>query len=913
MTATLTYTCRNRHCIGAGEPFSASYAAKLGFQCPSCHQSLVASDGPVPKAVAWPSGLDPADLPTYLAHPWAALHGEGDPRVKLHWLIDTAEVAVRWTVAVALAEVLEASGGTLSPAVVARLREHIERPTLGQWLNILRTLSAERPRPPLLASERLFDLYEDAVAPQFRGEREGGTEDNSLLVVRNRLVHGGGLSSAGAHALTQAHHERLARLLRAVVAATPAVEVIAVAAGTGRYLRGLLPEPVPLPDALVGKPDGPWLVGPGGVLPLLPLLDYGPVQRVDIDGRLAKLAGDAAAQVYLRADRHRLAYTPLGRDEAQSETLDIAAFRPLFRLDEPREERSVPATEGFRWDDFLREARVLAEELIGRNAERERLKRWLKGRDTRQEKVAAIGWLHGAPGIGKSLLVARLAADAANAPEQRQGVFYHCFRGGDARNNRRAFLRLLQAALARWSPLAALTAPPAEEANEGEVLVDDVKARLQSVSALTADGPGAPRFLVLLDGLDEVLAQDPTLPALIRQLALPGSVWVLAGRPEQGLAEGFAGAETLFPGDGLPPMAEEDIRALLLEGLASARAALLARDEDVGETVRNAFVERVVQRSHGLPLYVYLLIEDLRAGQFTVHDEDRLPEGLNRYYDALTERMGLSTVKADLTLLVCLLARAEEPLDTEALALLMDKGNPRRLDRLRLRMQTALRAGRTLLRLALTRDGTEGYTLYHESYRDYIGGRRSKPGGGWVQAPTPALSDKVEDAEEHFGAAADGWRHLPAGNLRNHLFRWGTQYALAWQEDGVPAVLQRLTDFAYLQARTAALPATEVTRLVSEYAQMLQRLPPQEQPRFRLWEAFFREHAHLLRRGNDQWPTHKILLQLAMEHADDSPVTLAAEAWLDSCQATPKTDPLTTPKIDPQICLVIGLERPKRA
>ena len=36
----------------------------------------------------------------------------------------------------------------------------------------------------------------------------------------------------------------------------------------------------------------------------------------------------------------------------------------------------------------------------------------------------------------------------------------------------------------------------------------------------------------------------------------------------------------------------------------------------------------------------------------------------------------------------------------------------------------------------------------------------------------------------------------------------------------------------------------------------------------------------------------------------------AADEW---CQATPKTDPLTTPKIDPQICLVIGLERPKRA
>src|SRR5262249_49847664 len=49
----------------------------------------------------------------------------------------------------------------------------------------------------------------------------------------------------------------------------------------------------------------------------------------------------------------------------------------------------------------------------------------------------------------------------------------------------------------------------------------------------------------------------------------------------------------------------------------------------------------------------------------------------------------------------------------------------------------------------------------------------------------------------------------------------------------------------------------------------------------RLWEAFFREHGHLLRRGDTHWPAYKILLQCAVEHADDSPVTQAAEAWLE--------------------------------
>ena len=49
---------------------------------------------------------------------------------------------------------------------------------------------------------------------------------------------------------------------------------------------------------------------------------------------------------------------------------------------------------------------------------------------------------------------------------------------------------------------------------------------------------------------------------------------------------------------------------------------------------------------------------------------------------------------------------------------------------------------------------------------------------------------------------------------------------------------------------------------------------------FRVWESFVRSNAHILRRGNEDWPAHKILLQLAVEHADDSPATIGAEEFL---------------------------------
>ena len=56
----------------------------------------------------------------------------------------------------------------------------------------------------------------------------------------------------------------------------------------------------------------------------------------------------------------------------------------------------------------------------------------------------------------------------------------------------------------------------------------------------------------------------------------------------------------------------------------------------------------------------------------------------------------------------------------------------------------------------------------------------------------------------------------------------------------------------------------------------------------RQWRRFLDHHAFVLAHGEQAWPAHKILLQLACEHAHDSEVTRSAEAWLahDQCDWT---------------------------
>ncbi|NVZ08219.1 NACHT domain-containing protein [Allochromatium humboldtianum] len=853
---------------------------------------------------SWPQGLEPETLPTYLAAPLAELLKEQHPGARLHWLVSCAEIAVRWSVAVALAQVIHANGGGLPIPIAERIREHIERPTLGRWLFLLETLSEAPPTSARLAPG-VFNLYQEVFEPRFR---EKVTDQDSLLTLRNGLAHGAGMRSAKARELLLAHEADVFDLLRAVVRTSAGIQVIAISGEHTERLSGLRPTPVPRPSQLDTCADGPWLISETEALPLLPLAGYGSVRLVNSAGQLEQRPGEAAVTLYQRAERKHLAYNPLGRDEPVSLSLDVEAFRALFRLDDLV---SKPSTgDGFwRWNAFLNEARILQEDFIGRAAEIDRIKTWMKGRDTRRNDVPPLGWLFGGPGVGKSLLMARLAYDFSNARPERQGIYYHRFRAGDGRNNTRDFLRGLLTALAQWSPLMASGSEEHQETPEREqALLESAHEMLAAVAGLPASSPNAPppRFLVLVDGLDEILPYDSLLPQRLRELTLPGTVWLLASRREPALIQAFSDrrCEELFP-HGLPPMSATDIRAMLLEGLATAAPTLVARDQDTDKGIDNPFVEGVIACANGLPLYIHLLLEDLRAGRLSVHDEQRLPQGLVAYYDDLMNRTGLSDLKRDLPLLVAILARTEEPLDAEALALLL-ADTPDDAPRYRERAHHAIRAGQALLRDAPTPDGTEGQILYHQSFRDYLVGR---PASGDQPAipPAPALAGTVRDAEVKFCRLAQTWAELPCGNLRNHLFRWGVRYALRWQgEAGIRAAFRRLTDFVFLQAFTTELPSSAVRGLVADYETLLARLPESpERQEFRLWESFFREREYILRRGDERWPTFKILLQLAVEHADDSPVAREAEAWLaqGKCEWVWLRNPQRVAHAAPDSCL----------
>ena len=136
----------------------------------------------------------------------------------------------------------------------------------------------------------------------------------------------------------------------------------------------------------------------------------------------------------------------------------------------------------------------------------------------------------------------------------------------------------------------------------------------------------------------------------------------------------------------------------------------------------------------------------------------------------------------------------------------------------------------------------------------------------------------IQRAHEQLGAAATCWAQQdPSSTLRRYGFRHGVAHLLASEQTDQAKRL--LKDFTYGLARLKAEQGAGARPLSQDATAVLNTA--QHTHRFELWEDFFRTRVHLLERGSGDWGAQKILLQLAVEHADDSPITPAAEGWLD--------------------------------
>jgi len=121
-----------------------------------------------------------------------------------------------------------------------------------------------------------------------------------------------------------------------------------------------------------------------------------------------------------------------------------------------------------------------------------------------------------------------------------------------------------------------------------------------------------------------------------------------------------------------------------------------------------------------------------------------------------------------------------------------------------------------------------------------------------------------------FRSTVAGGKQISASLRRVMEQPW--QLSMASRYDDLKMLL---TDFGFCMGKCAC---NQIDDLLENYDAIKSYQGFKEESS--VWMDFMYANAHILRRGVKSWPAHKILLQLATEHADDSSITQSAESWL---------------------------------
>jgi tetratricopeptide (TPR) repeat protein len=633
-------------------------------------------------------------------------------------MVDAAELITRFIAIVALLDVRQQTGETPEPLrrVLVNL---LERPTFGAWREIAQVALCQLGRSSFV--EELPAFWEEHWEPLLNGD----SVENSLLELRNMMAHTSRFRDEDAQRLLEAHRERFGNTIdqlkfwsRYRLVAILSKERRIRLQGTPDPQHWTLPEEQdPLPHQLLEREETVALAPDAQrFLELFPLQLYNPL-LVYRDNSLVALDDRPSPMVYMRYNRQRqlLEYTALAPGYAFSQQQLRDAFNELFPISKWRRElelqqvaRTEWEQEGYHFRDLIDS---LTEELYGRAAHLQEVKQWLR----QHRQSGGVLWIGGRPGVGKSALMAKLAKDLQG--DSRAVLIPFFFRSGDHRCGADRFYR---AACLRLAEQLQITF----ERKPNQRYADLFSGVMQRVSDALPDDK---TVIFLLDGLDEGVRHEPDLPEIPLRYQSPRVVWICAGRREESLRALWDNEKTqkLWGDDELPPLTHDDIRAWLQNELGRLRYELFELDTPDGDELRNEFIEELTRRSEGLPLYVQMVIDDLKACRFTVRDGDRLPQGLEQYYDHLLARLGVSDVGRVLTEVLTLLSWAQEPLAQQTIIdiLVQTRSAPQSgqfVHEFSQLVNKVLEFGHTTLVQRTTPEGEWGWTLYHDSFREFL-------------------------------------------------------------------------------------------------------------------------------------------------------------------------------------------------
>lgn len=543
----------------------------------------------------------------------------------------------------------------------------------------------------------------------------------------------------------------------------------------------------------------------------------------------------------------------------------------LARMEQAQAET---ARSGQLHDAFARER---ARDFTGRKTLLRRIGRYLE----RSGKVAPLV-IHGAGGMGKSALMARACAQTRDAADATAIICARFIGGVPGSDSLYELLGGLAAEITQARGLPS-PPPPADIAAARE-------AFQETLAASSADRP----LVLFLDAVDQLDRADGAwqLDWLPRKLcphtrvvvstregpALEAARWryprSLLEIPRMALREGcqllaawLARPQEAHYNAGIAPAASRRLtarqRIMVLDAFAITGKPLW---------LRLAYEEARTWASwhepRSLPTSVEGMVQDL-IGRRLLESEKHPAVFTARALAFLTAgRFGLSDAELGHALASDSMVRQEFAAQTEKTGQhwdAVDSLPPIFWSRLYFDLQPYL----TQVRI----DGSLLYRWFHREFAEEVG--RICIASQAQRDDVHCLLAEIFAARAPLGAAL--YRHTQTaanthvGAMRR-IMEQPWQLAAAGHAQALKALL---TNFDFCMAKCAANRGDD---LITDYGTLLRLAGETECTRD--WHSLMASHGYLLRRGTAEWPAHKILLQVALEHAHESAATIAAHAWL---------------------------------
>ena len=554
------------------------------------------------------------EMPRPLATLCHRLMLEQHPVLKLQRMVDCVEVIVKYAASIAVQSFYAEGLQTQYQKEDHVIRERIQIPTLGHYVEMWRTASA-----CLQASAR------DRFAACAKPFSEPGVIDPLLALRTKYKGHGATLESNLAEQLFSQHIQHFRRLLELSqkLAELPLFLIVERQKEGCWLVQRLQGDDTSLPPKemleaeslkvghlIVGRPRSGRLLD---LHPLIIALQRNEGQRAVVFFN-SKERKEADFLDYVSGQHHLLASS----DEA---TTALAILFPR-----PAPEQRVPADGELEADWFGDLIVGTTRHFVGRAEERRRLELFGAGGATKV--MVVVGPL----GVGKTTLLAEWAkqemclrhfiSEGSAATHETTGVFENLA------------LQLTKTYGLKWQ-------------RPNSCQPRDYVQGFCHLLAEAAAKAAAP-ILILLDGLDEAeratarISQGKAARTLLDWLpdaqTLPKNVrLVLSCRPEMLTSDVFKAkfgvdkAEHLV----LSCLKDTEVRAMLNEACNWYEV-----------TATPGLVQTVLKKSEGSPLYIRLLLEDLATGRLSLKDVERLPTGLEAILGRVLDAIEQSARKA---------------------------------------------------------------------------------------------------------------------------------------------------------------------------------------------------------------------------------------------------------------------------